>query len=224
MTKPITVLLVEDHDIVREGLRRLLLEEQGFRVVGEGDNGRVAVDMTRKLRPAVVVMDLAMPLLNGLEATRQILQIAPATKVVILSAHSDPAYIDHVKAMGAAGYLIKQTSFKLLAAAIREIMSGATFFCPECNPSTKTKSVDAGRKPFTAQTRILTSRETEVLQLIAEGHMNKEIASELNISIKTVEKHRQKLMDKLRIHESAGLTRYAINSGIIESSVRLKIL
>ena len=214
---PVTILLVEDHEVVREGLRRLLEEEEGFQLIGEAANGRAAVKLAGKLRPRVVVMDLAMPLLNGLEATRQILKHSPETKVIILSAYDDPAYIDAVEAAGAAGYLVKQRAFKILANAIRAIMSGVTFFCPHTTKEKRGAAV-RGAAP------LLTSRETEVLQLIAEGHMNKEIASELGISIKTVEKHRQALMNKLDIHESAGLTRYAINTGIIESSVRLNIV
>src|SRR5687767_1360567 len=126
MTKNITVLLAEDHAIVREGFRKLLEAEEDFDVVGEANNGRAAVEMTKKLRPDVVVMDVAMPLLNGLEATRQILKELPATRILILSAHSDDAYIEHLNAVGAAGYLIKQTSSHLVAKAIREVHRGNT--------------------------------------------------------------------------------------------------
>ena len=128
--KRITVLLAEDHMIVREGLRALLEAEGDIEVVGEAETGRQAVQLTKKLRPAVVVMDIAMPLLNGLEATRQIRKAVPATKVLILSAHSDDAYVEQVIALGAAGYLIKQTSAHLLSKAIREVHKGNTFFSP----------------------------------------------------------------------------------------------
>ena len=224
--KRITVLLAEDHLIVREGLRKLLEAENDIEVVGEADNGRQAVEMTRKLRPAVVIMDIAMPLLNGLEATRQIRQVVPDAKVLILSAHSDDAYIERVTALGAAGYLIKQTSANFLAEAIREIQKGNTFFSPSIAKSLshhRQKSLDRQGRLKT-KTVDLSPRETEVLQLIAEGAANKQAAAELGISIKTVEKHRDHVMYKLDIHDTASLTRYAIAAGVIESDVPLTIL
>jgi DNA-binding NarL/FixJ family response regulator len=180
--------------------------------------------MTKKLRPDVVVMDIAMPLLNGLEATRQILQALPNTRILILSAHSDDAYIEHLNAVGAAGYLIKQTSSHILAKAIRELDRGNTFFGPSIAKRLHKQDPDARGKARGKQVAQLSSREMEVLQLIAEGQANKQIATELSISVKTVEKHRQSVMDKLRIHDTAGLTRYAISAGIIESSVQLTIV
>jgi len=223
--KRITVLLAEDHTIVREGLRTLLKAEKDIRVVGEAATGRQAVEMARRLRPAVVVMDIAMPVLNGMQATRQILKSVPGTKVLILSAHSDDAYIEQVIATGAAGYLIKQTSAHVLSAAIRKVQKGNTYFSPSIVrrlQSRYQKSPDRG-EPGKKKIR-LSPREAEVLQLIAEGQANKQVAAELGISIKTVEKHRQRLMDKLSIHDTAGLTRYAIAAGIIEGGVRLTIL
>jgi len=221
----ITVLLAEDHMIVREGLRSLLKEEDDIEVVGEAQTGRQAVHLTKKLRPAVVVMDIAMPLLNGLEATRQILKAVPATRVLILSAHSDDAYVDQVIALGAAGYLLKQTSLQVLSSAIREAHKGNTFFSPSVARRLRDRDRNArGHKGQLKKTVArLSSREMEVLQLIAEGKANKQVAAELGISIKTVEKHRQNLMAKLNIHEISGLTRYAIAAGIIESSVQLTI-
>src|ERR1035437_5577006 len=224
--KRITVLLAEDHMIVREGLRRLLEAESDIEVVGEAANGRQAVEMTRKLRPAVVVMDIAMPLLNGLEATRKIRQAVPDAKVLILSAHSDDAYVERVTALGAAGYLIKQTSAQFLSEAIREVQKGNTFFSPSVAKSLRhqnQKSLDRKGLPKAKVAR-LSSREVEVLQLIAEGEANKQIAAELGISIKTVEKHRDHLMRKLDIHDTAGLTRYAIAEGIVECDVHLTIV
>jgi DNA-binding NarL/FixJ family response regulator len=224
--KRITVLLAEDHMIVREGLRLLLEAESDIEVVGEATNGRQAVAMARKLRPAVIVMDIAMPLLNGLEATRQIRQFLPDAKVLILSAHSDDAYVEKVTALGAAGYLIKQTSAQFLSDAIREVQKGNTFFSPPIArriSHLNQKSLDRKGR-LKAKTVRLSSREVEVLQLIAEGEANKQIAAELDISTKTVEKHRDHLMRKLDIHDTAGLTRYAIAAGIIESSVQLTIV
>src|SRR2546423_4680223 len=223
--KPITVLLAEDHQIVREGFRSLLKHEADIEVVGEAETGRQAVQMTRKLRPAVVVMDIAMPLLNGLEATRQIRKDFPATKVLILSAHSDDAYVEQVAALGAAGFLLKQTSSHVLATAIREVQKGKTFFSPAVSKRARDLSTESTDRTGKTSTKInrLSSREVEVLQLIAEGKPNKQVAAELGVSFKTVDKHRQHLMAKLSIHDIAGLTRYAIAEGIIESDVRLTI-
>lgn len=219
--KKITVLLAEDHMIVREGLRSLLSTEHDIEVVADAENGRQTVELTRKLCPVVVVMDIAMPLLNGMEATRQILHAQPDTKILILSAHSDDAYIEKVMALGAAGYLIKQTAASALAKAVRAVAGGKSFFSPAVSRRISQYEKVAGRSGAqTSQPLQLTSRETEVLQLIAEGMANKQIAAELEISIKTVEKHRQSLMDKLNVHDTAGLTRHAIAAGVIESSVQ----
>jgi DNA-binding NarL/FixJ family response regulator len=224
--KRITVLLADDHTIVREGFRKMLEFEDDLEVVGEAQDGRRAVALVTKLRPAVVLMDIAMPLLNGLEATRQVLKAVPATKVLILSAHSDDAYVKSAIESGAVGFLLKQTSAHDVCRAIREVQKGKTFFSASIsqrldrlNPSLPGHNGSLKKKA--AQ---LTSREMEVLQLIAEGKANKEMAEELGIGIKTVEKHREHLMDKLDIHDTAGLTRYAIGAGIIESSVQLTIV
>ncbi len=223
--KRITVLLAEDHQIVREGFRSLLNHERDIAVVGEAETGRQAVQLTRKLRPAVVVMDIAMPLLNGLEATRQIRKEFPETKVLILSAHSDDAYVEQVAALGAVGFLIKQTSSHELGTAIRAIHEGKTFFSAAISKRVQARnrgSLSRNGNP-TKKNNCLSSREVEVLQLIAEGKANKQVASELGVSFKTVDKHRQHLMSKLNIHDVAGLTRYAIAEGIIESNVRVTI-
>jgi DNA-binding NarL/FixJ family response regulator len=222
--KRITVLLAEDHTIVREGFRKMLELEDDLEVVGEAKDGRQAVAMVKKLRPDVVLMDIAMPLLNGLEATRQVLKVFPATKVLILSAHNDDAYVKNATEAGAVGFLIKQTSSHEVCRAIREIQNGKTFFSPSVSrrlDRLHQPSADRGHDKKAAQ---LTSREMEVLQLIAEGKANKETAAELGISMKTVEKHRERVMSKLDIHDTAGLTRYAISAGIIESSVQLTIV
>jgi DNA-binding NarL/FixJ family response regulator len=224
--KAITVLLADDHTVVREGLRTLLEAEPDIQVVGEAETGRQAVAMAKRLLPGVVVMDIAMPLLNGLEATRQILAAVPAARVLILSAHSDDAYIEQVATLGGAGYLLKQTSASHLCSAVREVHAGRTAFSPaivrRLSQAEETSLARGARhQPKLAR---LTSRETEVLQLIAEGQANKQAAAELGISVKTIEKHRQRLMEKLHIHDTAGLTRYAIAAGVIESSVHVTIL
>jgi DNA-binding NarL/FixJ family response regulator len=221
--KRITVLLAEDHMIVREGFRKLLAAETDLEVVGEAQTGRQAVALAKKLRPAVVVMDIAMPLLNGLEATRQIRKAIPGAKVLILSAHNDDAYVEQAIAFGAVGFLLKQTSSNDLSKAIREVQNGNRFFSPAIAKRLHDQKSKAGRRPLRQRVARLSSRELEVLQLIAEGEPNKQVASELGISIKTVEKHRQSLMQKLNIHDVAGLTRYAIGAGIVESSVQFTI-
>src|SRR3954464_1150285 len=224
--KRITVLLAEDHQIVREGFRSLLEHEDDIEVVGEASTGRQAVQLTRKLHPDVVVMDIAMPLLNGLEATRQIRQDFPDTKVIILSAFSDDAYVEQVAALGAVGFLLKQSSSENLAPAIREVQKGHTFFSPAISKRLKDRNQMSQNREgaFKKKNNTLSSREVEVLQLIAEGMPNKQVAAELGVSFKTVDKHRQHLMGKLNIHDVAGLTRYAIAEGIIESNVRVTII
>lgn len=224
--KRITVLLADDHMIVREGLRALLEAEADIEVVGEAQTGRQAVQRAKKLRPSVVLMDIAMPLLNGLEAARRILKVAPDTRVLILSAHGDDEYIRQAVQWGAAGYLIKQTSVDLLSQAIREVHKGNTFFSPTVAQRLQSLHLNPEEGCNTRQEKkdLLSSRESEVLQLIAEGSANKQVARELGISVKTVEKHRQNLMKKLDLHDTAGLTRYAIAAGIIESSVQVTIL
>ena len=224
--KRITVLLAEDHQIVREGFRALLAHEGDIEVVGEAANGRQAVQLTRKLRPAVVVMDIAMPLLNGMEAARQIRKEIPDTRVLFLSAHSDDAYVEQVTVLGATGFLLKQSSSENLATAIREIQKGNSFFSRSISKRVQDRSQKALQRggKFRQKINHLSSREVEVLQLIAEGKPNKQVAAELGVSFKTVDKHRQHLMSKLDIHDVAGLTRYAISAGIIESSVQLTIV
>jgi DNA-binding NarL/FixJ family response regulator len=226
LMKRITVLLAEDHTIVREGFRKMLELEGDFQIVGEAQDGRQAVALAKKLRPDVVLMDIAMPLLNGLEATRQILKEMPAAKVLMLSAHSDDAYVTNATESGAAGFLLKQTSAHDVCRAIREIQMGKTFFSPSIFRRLEHRNQKSPDRMGLIKKKAaeLTSREMEVLQLIAEGKANKQTASELGIGIKTVEKHREHLMEKLDIHDTAGLTRYAISAGVIESSVQLTIV
>jgi DNA-binding NarL/FixJ family response regulator len=224
--KRITVLLAEDHTVVREGFRKILELEDDFEVVGEAKDGRQAVALVNKLRPAVVVMDIAMPLLNGLEATREILKAVRGTRILILTAHGDDAYIKDAMKSGAVGFLLKQASAHVLSKGIREVNKGNIFFGPfmaKRLPERERKSLDRAGRPKPRNDR-LTSREMEVIQLVAEGQANKQIAAELGLGIKTVEKHRERLMAKLNVRDTAGLTRYAISAGIIESSVQVTIV
>jgi DNA-binding NarL/FixJ family response regulator len=224
--KRITVLLAEDHTIVREGFRTMLELEDDIEVVGEAQDGRQAVALVKKLRPAVVLMDIAMPLLNGLEAARQVAKTFPETRVIMLSAHSDDAYVTNATEAGAVGFLLKQTSAHEVCRAIREVYQGKTFFTPSISRRLDRLHSAAPDRSGVMKKKAaqLTSREMEVLQLIAEGKPNKETAAQLGIGIKTVEKHREHLMAKLDIHDTAGLTRYAISAGIIESSVQVTIV
>jgi len=224
--KRITVLLADDHAVVREGFREILELEDDFEVVGEAEHGRQAVAMVKTLRPGVVLMDIAMPQLNGLEAARQILKAVPSTRILILTAHKDDAYVKGATESGAVGFMLKHAAGLVLSEGIREVAKGHTFFGPfiaKLLPECERKSLDrTGRsKP---RKDCLTSREMEVLQLIAESKANKQIAAELGIGIKTVETHRERLIAKLNIHHLAGLTRYAIGAGIIESSVQLTVI
>src|ERR1043166_923291 len=218
LMKKITVLVSDDHAIVRAGLRALLDAAEDIEVVGEANDGHESVRKTQRLQPEVVILDLAMPLLNGVEATRQITTKFPSTKVLILSAHGDEQHVQQAIGAGASGYLTKETAGSSLLQAIREVHKGNGFFnSPAGNVILtrlgKTSSPNASPAKTEAT---LTSRQMEILQLVAEGHANKQIAGLLFLSIKTVEKHRQGLMDTLNIHDTATLTRYAFSTGVVE--------
>ena len=213
------VLLVEDHTIVRKGLRSLLDKETGIKVVEEAEDGREAILKAEELHPDVVVMDIAMPGLNGLEATRQIKKRFPDIKIIILTMHANEEYILQSLKAGASGYLIKKAAPVELISAINAVHKGNSFLSPSISRTVideyirRSKEISEGAEGFEQ----LTVREREVLQLIAEGHKTREIAELLYISIKTVETHRAHIMNKLDIHSTAELTRYAIRKGIISS-------
>ena len=217
MAKPIRVLVADDHTIVRDGLRALLNAESDIQVIGEAQSGREAVQLARKLRPRVVVMDIGMPQLNGLEATRQITKENPGIRLLMLSMHSDSEYVRHALKAGAAGYLVKQSGAADLTTAVRELARGRTFFSPVIWQILNGQYLQMikGKGALPAGD-LLTSREAEILQLVAEGNSSKQIAVELSISPKTVEKHREQLMRKLNIHEVASLTRYALAHGVVQ--------
>ena len=214
----ISVLLADDHNIVRHGLKALLIAEGDIQVVAEAQNGREAVQLAAKLFPEIVVMDLAMPLLNGWEATRQIVKAVPSARIVVLSTYGDDEHVQQAIAAGAAAYLLKQTAAADLVKAIREVKKGNAYFSPAIAKRLREQSCKSPEdlENVRAAEPDLTPREAEVLQLIAEGFANKQIAGELGLSVKTVEKHRQQVMHKLKIHDIAGLVRHAAEKGIIE--------
>ena len=219
MTKSLTkirVLLADDHTIVRKGIRLLLDAEPSVVVVGEAENGREAVAMAEQLCPDIVLMDHTMPLLNGLEATRQIRNRAPEVKVLILTMHTNEAYIFEFLQAGAAGYLVKQSAPTDLIAAIDAIQQGQSYLSPAISKTVIEEYLRQGEASGKGgDPEKLTAREREVLQLIAEGYSNRDIAEQLHISIKTVGVHRVNLMQTLDLHSPTELTKYAIRKGII---------
>jgi len=210
-----TVFLCDDHAVFREGLRLLLQAEETIEVIGEAANGHRAVAEVIRLRPDVVLMDLAMPLLNGIEATRRITLEAPSTRVLILSSYSDDQHVQQALAAGAAGYVTKETASQELVNGIHDAAKGNAFFSPLVIGCLLRRWKNRESQPSAAPA--LTDRQKDVVQLIAEGYSNKQMATLLFISIKTVEKHRQALMDKLNIHQVASLTRYAVSQRLVEA-------
>lgn len=215
MARNIKVLIAEDHDVVREGLKILIGSDPEIEIMGEANNGAAAVRLAKKLRPDVVLMDLSMPHGNGVEASRNIRREVPEARVLILSAYQDEETIQQVLAAGAAGYLTKHSAANELLAAIRQVGEGKPYYSPRIAGKINRS---AGHRPegcVPVPSAKLTPREQEVLVLIARGHPNKQIAFDLGLSIKTIEKHRQAAMDKLGIHDIAGLTRYAMARGLV---------
>jgi len=215
--KKIRILIADDHGIVRKGLRLQLEQSAEFEVVGEATEGREALRMAEELLPDVVIMDIAMPSLSGIEATRRILGKSPATKVLVLTSYSNDEYVKQMIEAGVSGYLSKQTASQDLVKAIRETQRGNAFFSPSIARRLRDQSRSpGGPRRLGARSNELTARETQVLRLIAEGYANKQMAAALAISVKTIEKHRQHVMRKLGIHDVAGLTRFAAEQRLIE--------
>ena len=210
-----TIVVVDDHKLVRDGIRRLLETRDDFRVVGEASDGEEAVALVTEKQPDVALMDIWMPRLSGIDATRRIGKRGLATRVLVLSMHESRTYVEEVLRAGAAGYIVKNAASQDLLNAIDAVCSGASYL----SPTITQQVVDAIAHPGDAApsgVTALTDREREVLQLIAEGLSSKEIAGKLGVSLKTVDSHRSNLMEKLDIHKVSGLVRFAIRTGLVE--------
>lgn len=214
--KRTTILLADDHRIVRQGLRALLASEADFEVVGEADDGREALELVKRLNPDVLVLDLMMPGLNGLEVARQLPRQSPAVRVVVLSMHDDEGFVLEALANGVSGYVLKDSNSSDLVHAVREVAAGRRYLSPPLSDRAIEAYQQRAKVGALDKHETLTTREREVLQLSAEGHTNSEIAARLGISTRTAETHRSRLMHKLGLHTQSDLIRYAIRRGIIE--------
>lgn len=206
------ILLADDHQVVRRGFGLILSAQPGWEIVGEAANGREAVELTERLQPDLVVMDVSMPELNGIEATRRIAEFAPRCRILALSMHRDTVYVREILRAGAHGYLLKDASDQDLVDAVRAVSNGQGYLSPAVSDAV----LSDYRKHVTDPIDLLTSREREVLQLIAEGKTNKEIAQDLNLSVYTVDSHRSRIMEKLNLHSAGELIRFAIRNGLIQ--------
>jgi DNA-binding NarL/FixJ family response regulator len=212
--KFLRILLADDHKIMREGLRSLLGREQGLKIVGEAEDGRMAVSLAQTLKPDIVILDIGMPDLNGIEAARQIREGAPQAKIIALSMHADKRFISGMLGAGACGYLLKDCASEELVAAIQTVAEKGTYLSARIAGVLVKDYLNQPTLKGASVFSVLTSRQCEVLQLLAEGKNSKHIAFQLNISIKTVETHIQNIMQKLEIHSIAELTKYAIREGL----------
>jgi DNA-binding NarL/FixJ family response regulator len=206
------ILLADDHAVVRQGFKMLLDAQPDMEIVGEAANGREAVESAEVLKPDVVVMDVAMPDLNGIEATRRLTAATPRTRVIALSMHKDSVYVREILRAGARGYLLKDSGAEDLVTAIRAVARGESYL----SPAVSNAVLDDYRKHVTNPVDLLTSREREVLQMLAEGRTNKEIAGVLNLSVYTVDAHRGRIMEKLNLHSINELVRFAVRNGLID--------
>lgn len=208
----IRVFLADDHTMVRQGFRLILSSQPDIEIVGEAGNGREAVDLAEKLHPDVIVMDVAMPELNGIEATRRLAASSPRSRVLALSMHKDSVYVREILRAGARGYLLKDSIDSDLVNAVRAVARGDGYLSPGVSDAV----LSDYRRHVTDPLDLLTSREREVLQLIAEGKTNKEIASSLKLSVYTVDAHRGRIMEKLNLHSTGELVRFAVRNGLID--------
>ncbi|HEV7218052.1 MAG: response regulator transcription factor [Candidatus Acidiferrales bacterium] len=209
---PIQVILADDHQIIRQSLK-VLLEREGLKIVGEASNGQEAVRIAESLHPDVAVLDVSMSVLNGIDAAKEIQKVSPQTKTVFLTIHDEDPYLLEALRVGAKGYVVKTHAAENLVQAIREASRGGVYLSPEVSRAV----VQAYQNKTELSSEPLSPRERQVLQLIAEGKTTKEVAGVLNISVKTAETHRTRLMEKLDIHETAGLVRYAIRRGLVQA-------
>jgi DNA-binding NarL/FixJ family response regulator len=209
---PVRIILADDHTMVRQGLKAIL-QTEGFEIVGDASNGRDAIKLCEMVHPDVAVMDISMPLLNGIDAVREIARVAPRTKVILLTMHTEDHYVLEGLRAGASGYMLKTKAAAELIQAIHEVSRGGTYLSPTIARTVVQAFLTGAEVP----TDPLSARERQVLQLVAEGHTTKEIAAELGISVKTAESHRSNIMEKLHIHDTAGLVRYAIRCGLVKS-------
>jgi DNA-binding NarL/FixJ family response regulator len=216
MKTTIRILIADDHRLLREGIRSLLREEPDFTVVGEAEDGRMAVQLAHNLHPNVVLMDIGMPLLNGLETTRQIKRDHPEINVLVLTVHDNEEYFRQVLEAGASGYILKRAAASELVAAIRAVNNGEAVLSPSITRLLLEDYLRRETDRIEVEADTLSPREREILQLIAEGKTSREIADILNLSIKTVQSHRTSLMQKLDLHDRGDLIKYAIQKKIIE--------
>lgn len=212
MKRKIRILLADDHKLVRQGFRLILMSQEDMDVVGETGNGREAVELAQATKPDVVLMDVTMPELNGIEATRRIREISPHIRVLALSVHRDSVYVREIVRAGAEGYLLKESADTDLLAAVRAVAEGNSYLSPEVSSAI----LKDYRKHATNPMDLLTAREREILQLIAEGNTNKDIANRLNLSVYTVDGHRTRIMDKLNLHSVGELVRFAVRNGLVD--------
>lgn len=208
----IRILLADDHAVVRQGFRMILSAQSDMQIVGEAGNGREAVELAEQLEPEVVVMDVSMPELNGIEATRRLAQSVPRVRVLALSMHKDSVYVREILRAGARGYLLKDSADSDLLAAIRAVAKGDGYLSPAVSDAV----LSDYRRHVTDPIDLLTTREREVLQLIAEGKTNKDIANALNLSVYTVDAHRGRIMEKLNLHSTGELVRFAVRKGLVD--------
>jgi len=204
------IILAEDHETIRDGLKLLVNSRSDMEVVGEADNGRTALQLAEEFSPDVVVMDISMPELNGLQATKKLKEKSPQVKVLILTRHSEPGYLQELLQAGAGGYVLKQSKSEELIRAILAVAAGQTYLDPAITERAVTQLRESGQVPHKALNASLTAREADVLRLIALGYVNKEVAARLNLSIKTVEAHKSNAMNKMGMKSRVDIVRYAI--------------
>ncbi|OGV60337.1 MAG: DNA-binding response regulator [Lentisphaerae bacterium RIFOXYA12_FULL_48_11] len=212
----IRIMLVDDHKMIRDGLRSLLEKHSNIEVIGEAADGQAAVQTARKLSPEIIIIDIGMPELNGIEATRQITALKCKPKVIGLSMHADRRYVAQMLKAGASGYILKDSAFEELVQAIETVAKGRTYLSPQIAGTVVTEFKRTAKNDDGSVFSVLTEREREVLQQISEGCSTKEIASSLGVSVKTIETHRRQIMEKLNLHSVAELTKYAIKEGLTE--------